>query len=1050
MDEVKGSTPSTADEMVQTLDGRIVNKKSIKNGEIYINAQGKKVRKVIKKVVRSTTESGGSVLSATKPETTISASPEAEEASREPVEDNKTNSNTNISEPVVEEPSASQIISPAEDADFRTRIGARHSFLARMESGQNISTPMVGGVKLSGAERSQIAQSSSASAPRSGKGKNKNKNQEEEIVTDKSVSELEQAVMDENFNESLGKNGQSAGARSSTVSGKASNPMGSVLNNPLSNADNDLARGLAGSYSLATPKKITTTPLAKPKKKKVKKPINLWIPALVIASLYVICCGVYFIKNYNFGDKSVQVGEYYLNVGTNSKTEYYDGERFNFFELMMTYNYGNDNVKNVDMSKINLTTRANSQPTMGYTLKDGYISARWDGAYQNATKREVNVEFKYGNEVGYIPVTIYRNRLQSLSSQGAIVADPATKQISVIIWGNYTNELVERKGITLQPRRLTADEYKLEIYSDSGSTLGSPKLVTSESENSLNIDKYQLTDSQFENFSKIVVASTVNKSISSDIYKQFSTIAYTDVEGVKVEPVGFKVVEWNTGVDLNSADGVKVSLNDSFKFKIQLDTDNGYYFDGLKVTYSIGNGKYYEVGENNTFEVVDQNGESEIFYSVPREEITDDIKICVVGVTNVYPVRFMYLNTDGKYVEYKKSDALNPVPVLVTYGEAKTAIIDDAKDYSGHTFAGWREASNYETNPQNVKYVSENVKSFASGESFGAVNGKYKVRYFYAQYDLNKYTVNLLGKGFTLNGTIRHSDRTEENVNINFDTTTSYTFLEGDSFIFTIGKNDSTLKVEKVAGRLDNGQWRVYEANKINGKYTITIDGTTNKITDLHISTKYKIVSGTDFIDSITLQNKDGETLLDAENVPANTITTNYESHADIYYCLITMKENIKINGEVDHPIFNGLTFVEVDETSGAYKYSIVEKDLKNFNLVASNVTTKISVTKANEGFTIVGLDADGLIKLANFNEDVKLKVVLNEDYIVPDGATGVVSVKMNGEELVVVNLVNGENTVTLIKDKLKEAFTQNYSISISVVGIQPKPTEPTPEPVEP
>lgn len=66
MDEIKGSTPSSADEMVQTLDGRIVNKKSIKNGEIYINSQGKKVRKVIKKVVRSTANAGGNTLGGEK------------------------------------------------------------------------------------------------------------------------------------------------------------------------------------------------------------------------------------------------------------------------------------------------------------------------------------------------------------------------------------------------------------------------------------------------------------------------------------------------------------------------------------------------------------------------------------------------------------------------------------------------------------------------------------------------------------------------------------------------------------------------------------------------------------------------------------------------------------------------------------------------------------------------------------------------------------------------------------------------------------------------
>lgn len=1048
MDETKESTPSIADEMVQTLDGRIVNKKSIKNGEIYINSQGKKVRKVIKKVVRSTANAGGNASFGEKPEPQVQSKVEEKTESEKQTQPIETPKEEPKVEPLRTESEVGQKINTVDDSDFRSRIGARHSFLARMESGQSISTPTMGGAKLSGAERSQITNSTESATTNhsgKGKGKNKNKNGEEEIVTDKSVSELEQAVMDENFNESMGKNGQNAsGGRSSSVSGKASNPMGSVLNNPLSNADNALARGLAGSYSLATPKTTTTAPLAKPKKKKVKKPINMWIPASVIAVIYIICCGFYFIRNYNFSDKTVQVGEYFLNVGTNSKTEYYDGERFNFYELMMTYNYGDENVKNIDMSKVNLTTRANTQTTMGYTLKDGYISARWDGDYQNATKRTVNVEFRYGNEVGYIPVTIYRNRLQSLSGQGVIVADPTTKQVSVLVWGNYTNELVERKGIILQPRKLTTDEYSLVLYSESGSRLGSPSLITNTDETSLNIDKYQLTDSQFENFTRVEVVSTSNKNIKSDIYKQFTTRAFTDVAGVKEDPVGFKVVEWNTGVDLNSEEGVKVSLNDSFKFKVELDKENGYYFDDLKITYSIAGGTYYEIGAENTFEVEDTNGEIETFYSIPRKNITGDIKICVVGVTNLYPVRFMYLNNEGNYVEYTSSDALNPVPVSVRYGEIRTTMIKDAENYSGHTFAGWREASNFTTNPDEVNYISKSVKSFASGESFGIVDGQYKVRYFYAQYNLNNYNVNLFGNGFTLNGVINHAEQPRENVNINFDTTSSYTFLEGDTFVFTVGKNDSSLEITKFACKLSNGQWQEYSPNKTNGQYTIRIDGT-NRITDIHISSTYKVVSASDFIESITLQDKNGEVLVNASGNPVNTISTSYNTLSDNYFVVIAMKNNIMINGELERPEFDGLNFVEVGE-SGAYKYSIVEKDLSNISLVPSNVTTKILVKKSNEGFNIVGLDEDSLIKLSNFNSNAVFKCVLDENYELAEGVqNAVVTIKINNEELLSVNLVNGESSITILKEKLKEAFINNYNIEVSVIGITQKTT-----PIEP
>ena len=164
-----------------------------------------------------------------------------------------------------------------------------------------------------------------------------------------------------------------------------------------------------------------------------------------------------------------------------------------------------------------------------------------------------------------------------------------------------------------------------------------------------------------------------------------------------------------------------------------------------------------------------------------------------------------------------------------------------------------------------------------------------------------------------------------------------------------------------------------------------------------------------------------------------------------MYYIVIAMKNNILIGGETGHPEFEGLTFVEVDE-SGAYKYSIIEKDLKNLNLVPTNVTTRILVVKSNEGFNIVGLDEDNLIKISNFNSGAVFSCVLDENYELAEGVqNAVVTIKMNNVELLSVNLVNGECSITILKEKLKEAFINNDNIEVSVVGITQKttPTEP-------
>lgn len=1063
MDEIKGKQTAPADEMVQTLDGRIVNKKEIKNGEIYINAQGKKVRKVIKKVVKSNSGTEGSISDSkvsdaqisSKNENLVNSSqnstsnssvlPEPKKVGSVLPEPKKVGENNNVlPEPknttgedssllkTEDEPELSQKINTTDDSDFRERLSSKHSFLQRMRTGGSVSAPPTSALPSRNSKQTNGGNKGGSNS------KGGKKGQEEEVALDKSVSELEEAVLNENYQESIGKNGQTATGqgRNSSVSGKASNPRGNILNNPLSNADNDIARGLAGSYSLAQPKSSTQLPLAKSKKQKTKKPISLWVPASIIAAVYIIICGIYFISNYNFSEKTVSVGEYFLNAGANSKTEYYDGERFNFFELAMTYDYGEKNIQNIDMSKLNLTTRANEQSTMGYTLNNGYISARWEGEYATATKREVNVEFRYGNEIGYIPITIYRNRLESLSGQGSVVVNG--DKLSVLVWGNYTNDLVKNhKADPLPQRKLAIGEYELFIVPVSG---GQFKLTASNvdaSSSNGNVDTYKLTASQLRQIEsgidRIEVRSTESSSIRSIIFRTFHTEVVLGGAGNTEEEIGsefqygFKCVDYQTDEDIN---GGSIALNDSLKFKIEL--KEGYYKSekDFKVEFAIKSnggsdyGRYKTITSENIFEV-----DGNTYFRVQREDIDGDIKVKISGVTNIYPVYFLVLNSQGKY-EIDETKTIN-----VQYKEIKSQTVPNPSDYLGHTFEGWKEATNLESNPDNVSYVegAESEKFDTTTSQFSVTSGTAK--YYYAQYALSTYKVSFRGNGFKLSGNITHKDnRVTPNVEIN--TAGSYTFTEGDKFIFTISPATGFDGLEVRKCEIFNGVWFDIQPDSRTRQYTIEFSEN-NKITEVFVSTIYKITTNSPFIEKISDENNN---LLTS----TNGILTDKEKES--YTIKVKLKNNgnnLGFNGDKEHPVFEKLTYSE--NIDGYYVYTVSPSDIQNLELTPTNVYAKYNVQlTATEGSVTIknGENAfNGEVRLTDISNNLTLTLAINEDFQIQDG--GLLVVTINDAPVVVTGSGTPESpytfvlTNTTLQDLLFTSSVQDgATITITVSGV--------------
>ena len=207
MEENRKDTKSSAvggagSEMVTTLDGRVVSKKEIKDGEIYINAEGKKVRKVVKKAVKAPKEN---VVASESPSQSIEEKGEGE----------------NVSPVVSKQENLSAVPEVKEEKDaqsesFLDRVNSKHSFLERIRNNEKISTPKFS--EPAAPVQTESSESSVYEEP------------DEDVAPDRSVSDLESAVVDEAYSNSIGKGSSYASANIGTeskVSGLATNPNAS-------------------------------------------------------------------------------------------------------------------------------------------------------------------------------------------------------------------------------------------------------------------------------------------------------------------------------------------------------------------------------------------------------------------------------------------------------------------------------------------------------------------------------------------------------------------------------------------------------------------------------------------------------------------------------------------------------------------------------------------------------------------------------------------------------------------------------------------------------
>ena len=385
------------DVIVTTLDGRKVPKSQIADGEIFINEQGKKVRKVVKKPIAdiATGVESGAVTNVSSPDEV----------------DNHIEQNPKQKEHYEE---------LKKEQSLRERLSSRHAFLDRMNIG-----------KSDNKNDKKSAQSPKVNGLPSPV--NVDGDVDENVEVDKSVTSLESALISESAENSAGLGGNLAKpvdvTMSSSVSAVAINP------NKKDASQSGATLALKGE-TLATPQQLLATPVNTKKKKKTRKPFNLmWIGVPMLA-IYVVVMAVYFISGYNFGDKSVGMGLYGLAVGENAKREYYDGQVFNANEITMNYYYGEGNVKVGNLTKANLVPPT---PSMGYRIENGCIYAIWDGEYKDAESRTVTVKFEHEGQFGEVDVTIYKNILVGLDCHSSMSSVSEDGYIRTAVHGVYSN-----------------------------------------------------------------------------------------------------------------------------------------------------------------------------------------------------------------------------------------------------------------------------------------------------------------------------------------------------------------------------------------------------------------------------------------------------------------------------------------------------------------------------------------------------------------------------------------------------------------------------------
>lgn len=337
-----------------------------------------------------------------------------------------------------------------EETSLRDRLKNKHAFLSRLERGESISAPKP---SVSAPGNDTVFKAATVEI--------EDLEEIEDIEQDASVTMLEEAVTGDRHNRNVGNMSSVAvrGAGRGHVSGSAVNPnkkpeLGSGSKMSQSLAGNDM-----GAYEIAQPESNVLQKVQKVKKQ--RKPFNSKLFVLSLVAIYAIGMISYFMVGYNFKPKKVDLVLYYIDIGQNAKLKYYDGEKINTTDMLMTFYYDENKVQNASLTESNI---ADPTEGMGYDItSQGYVNALWTGNYSSSEYRDIKLKFDYDGLICYVPVTIYRNKLKELIKQFDVPTLSAGQEINPTIYAKYTNAVIEANGENKQ-RELSHDSYDLILY----------------------------------------------------------------------------------------------------------------------------------------------------------------------------------------------------------------------------------------------------------------------------------------------------------------------------------------------------------------------------------------------------------------------------------------------------------------------------------------------------------------------------------------------------------------------------------------------------------
>lgn len=432
--------------VVRNKDGKLVRRTSasggldsiynlIAEGEIFVREEASRL------VVRN---KDGKLVARKKPEqvqkTQVPIKPQVKESikSEEPPKPQK---------PPVKKEETPAEETPKDNSGLKSRLMSKHAFLSRIERGEKIGSAFSSGKPMESVNDDLVEEIDVD-----------DDDDEEEISPDAEVLELEDAVTEDKYNRTVGNSsskGRRAGETGTFISGGAKNP-----NEKPSLKGTATGNGLVGNYSLATPEKLTPEEEPKKKEKKKRKPIKPWIIAVVCAGIYAIGMLTYFLVGFNFGKKQVGITLYYIDISEDAKLEYYDGEQFVFGGMKMTYYYDDEHIetKNIDGRNFADTTVG-----MGYSLSGSSVNALWVDSFALSSSRNVKVKFVIDDLICYVPITIHRNRLNSIEKYFDISSISAGQELSPTIFGVYSNYILDKKGESIK-KEIPTSGYDLKLY----------------------------------------------------------------------------------------------------------------------------------------------------------------------------------------------------------------------------------------------------------------------------------------------------------------------------------------------------------------------------------------------------------------------------------------------------------------------------------------------------------------------------------------------------------------------------------------------------------